>query len=100
LLNRIKKFSDTDDWNKFLQEQVTLTETVIKDYGFARATVPIKFNSSHTHDQFKGKSFLPCMAAEVIDGNVDGPHQMYLLIAYIEVPNGTAQLSTRARDDY
>lgn len=96
LLNRIEKYSDTDDdWNKFLQEQVKLTETVVKDYGFARATVPIKINSSHTDDRFKCKSFLPCMAAQVIDGNLDGPHRMYLLIAYIEVPNGTARLSTR-----
>jgi nucleoside 2-deoxyribosyltransferase len=96
LLDRLRKFSDTDDWDKFLQEQKTLTDAVIKDYGFARATVPIRINSSHPYDQFRCKSFLPCMAAQVIDGdNLDEPHQMYLLIAYIEVPNGTAHLSTR-----
>lgn len=95
LLDRIEKYSDTEDWNKFLQEQVKLTETVIKGYGFARATVPIRINSSHTDDRFKCKSFLPCVAAQVLDGNLDGPHRMYLLIAYIEVPNGTARLSTR-----
>ena len=105
LLDRIEKFSDTDDWNEFLQEQKKLTETVIKDYGFARATVPIRFNSSHTDDRFRCKFFLPCMVAQVIDGvgtelrggvvNLDEPHQMYLLIAYIEVQNGTPHLSTR-----
>ena len=99
LLKRIERFSDTDDWNEFLEEQVKLTETVIKDYGFARATVPLRINSSHPDNQFKCKSFLPCMAAEVIDGDDedggDGPHRMYLLIEYIEVPNGTARLSTR-----
>jgi hypothetical protein len=104
LLNRIEKFSDPDDWKKFMHEQIELTETVIKDRGFARATVPLRFNSSHTHAGFKCKSFLPCMAAKVIDGvgtelrggvvNLDEPHQMYLLIAYIEVDNETAQLST------
>jgi nucleoside 2-deoxyribosyltransferase len=94
LLDRIKKFSDTDDWNKFLQEQVTLTETVIKDHGFARATVPIRINSTHTDSQFKCKSFLPCMAAQVTDGNFDGPHRMYLLIVYIEIQDETAPLST------
>jgi hypothetical protein len=94
LLDRIKKFSDTDDWNKFLQEQVILTETVIKDGGFARATVPIRFNSSHAHSQFRCKSFLPCMCAQVTDANTNGPHRMYVLIAYIEVPNGAAPLST------
>ncbi len=95
LLNRINRFSDTDDWNKFLHEQAMLTETVIKNYGFARATVPLRINSSHPQHQFKGKSFLPSMAARVIDGKFDGPHQMYLLIEYIELPNGTAHLSTR-----
>jgi hypothetical protein len=96
LLKRIGRFSDTDDWNEFLEEQLKLTETVIKNYGFARATVPLRINSSHPDDQFKCKSFLPCMAAEVIDGHDgDGPHRMYLLIAYIEVNNGTARLSTR-----
>ena len=95
LLDRIKRFSDTDDWDKFLQEQVTLTETVIKNYGFALATVPIRINSSHPHSQFKCKSLLPCMCAQVTDGNSNGPHRMYLLIVYIEVPNGTAPLSTR-----
>ena len=104
LLNRIEKFSDPDDWKKFLEEQMKLSETVIKDYGFARATVPIRFNSTHRDDRFKCKSFLPCMAAQVIDGvgtelrggvvNLDEPHQMYLLIEYIEVPNGIAHLST------
>jgi nucleoside 2-deoxyribosyltransferase len=95
LLNRLEKFSDADDWDKFLEEQVTLTETLIKNYGFARATVPLRIKSNHPYDQFKCKSFLPCVAAQVIDGNLNGPHGMYLLIAYIEVNNGTAHLSTR-----
>jgi nucleoside 2-deoxyribosyltransferase len=97
MLKRIERFSDTDDWDKFLEEQLKLTETVIKNYGFARATVPLRINSSHPNDQFRGKSFLPCMVAEVIDrddGDEDGPHRMYLLIAYIELQNGTARLST------
>jgi hypothetical protein len=96
LLERIERFSDPDDWDKFLQEQVTLSETVIKDFGFARATVPIRINSSHPNHSFKGKSFLPCIVAQVIDGETNGPHRMYLLVVYIEVDNGTAHLSTRS----
>jgi nucleoside 2-deoxyribosyltransferase len=94
LLGRIEKFSDPNDWNMFLEEQVKLTETVIKNYGYARATVPLRFNASHPDAQFRGKSFLPCMAAEVIDGedgDLSGPHRMYLLIAYIEISNDIAQ---------
>jgi nucleoside 2-deoxyribosyltransferase len=95
LLNRIAKFSDTDDWDKFLAEQKTLTESVIKNYEPARATVPIRINSSHTDAGFRCKSFLPCMTAYVIDGSLDGPHRMYLLIAYIELSDGIALLSTQ-----
>jgi nucleoside 2-deoxyribosyltransferase len=93
LLNRIAQFSDKDDWDKFLEEQKTLTESVIKRYEPARATVPIRINSSHRDAGFKSKSFLPCMTAYVIDGKISGPHRMYLLIAYIEVPNETGDLS-------
>jgi nucleoside 2-deoxyribosyltransferase len=87
LLDRIKRYSDPDDWNKFSEEQNTLTESVIRNYGFARATFPLRINSSHPYEQFRRKSFLPAMAAQVIDadGNLDGPHRMYLLIADIEV---------------
>lgn len=93
LLERLEKFSDTDDWQEFLQEQVTLTDTVIKDLGFAIATIPIKINSSHT-DEFRGRAFLPCITSQVIDGDRDGPHNMYLLIAYIDVTN--THLATRS----
>ena len=99
LLDRISEFSDTDDWNKFLEEQGKLTETVVKNYGFAQATVPIRINSSHTYDEFKYKSFLPCIVAQVIDPpKKDGAHRMYLLIAYIKVSNGTAHVSTRGEE--
>jgi hypothetical protein len=99
LAKRIENFSDPGDWDKFLEEQYKLTETVIKNYGYARASVPLRINSSHPNDQFRYKSFLPCMAAEVIDRDVedggDGPHRMYLLIAYIDIGNGAACLSNR-----
>ena len=75
-------------------------ETVIKNYGYCRATVPISFNSSHTDIRFRSKSFLPCMTAQVIDGNFNGPHEMYLLIAYIEVQNGKHPFRCGVRDDH
>jgi nucleoside 2-deoxyribosyltransferase len=95
LLKRIEQFSDSVHWDQFMKEQNELTETVIRDRLFARALVPIKINNSHTHAGFRDKDFLPSMIAQVIEGNLDGPHQMYLLIVYIEIPNGTAHLSTR-----
>lgn len=95
LLKRMEKFSDSDDWNEFLQEQLKLTETVVQNYEFARATVPLRINSSHPDDRFKGKSYLPCMAAEVIDGDKAGTHRMYLLIAYIAINSDTAHIPAR-----
>jgi nucleoside 2-deoxyribosyltransferase len=88
LLDRLSKFSDPEPWQLFMQEQTLLTDRVIKGYALARATVPIRFNDSHPDGRFAGRSFLPCMAAQVIDGNLDGPHKMYLLIAYIELDFG------------
>jgi hypothetical protein len=87
LLDRIRRYLEPDDWEKFSEEQNKLTESMVKHYEPARATVPIKFNSSHPFGQFKCKSFLPCMIASATDadGNLDGSYRMYLLIAYINM---------------
>jgi nucleoside 2-deoxyribosyltransferase len=84
LLKKMAKFSDRDDWELFLKDQEQLTDNVVKNYELAYANVPLKINSRHPDDGFKGKSYLPCMAAVVIDGDTAGPHRMYLLIAYIK----------------
>ncbi len=86
LCQRIEKFTDSCAWDKFLAEQKMLTDIVIKQYGFARATVPLKINNSHPRQEYRGTCYLPCMVGQVIDGNLDGPHKMYLLIVYIELP--------------
>ncbi len=98
LLRKIERFSDGDDWNEFLKDQLRLTETVVKNYEFSRAHVPLKINNSHPDDQFKGTSYLPCMAAEVIDGDTAGPHRMYLLIAYIKMSDGSASCSAQGSE--
>jgi nucleoside 2-deoxyribosyltransferase len=95
LLKRIEEFSDSVHWEQFMKEQNELTETVIRNRKFARARVPIKINNSHPYDGFRCKDYLPCMIARVIEGKLDGPHQMYVLIAYIEMPNGAAPISSR-----
>jgi hypothetical protein len=87
LLKRIEGFSDAADWGTFMEEQISLTNTVVKEYGFARVTVPLRINERHPREEFKGTSYLPCLIAQVIDGNVDGSHKMYLLVVYIEIPN-------------
>jgi hypothetical protein len=79
--------SDTEEWTQFSEEQKLLTEQVIKNYGFARARVPIKFNEKHPYEGFRNKSYLPCLISRVIDGKRDGLHDMYLLIVYIELPD-------------
>ncbi|MDT5344945.1 MAG: hypothetical protein QOE52_4129 [Mycobacterium sp.] len=95
LLDRLKRYSEPDDWEEFSEEQNTLTDIVVKNYGIAHASVPIKINSSHPDAGFKDVALLPCMAAQVIDGDLNMPHHMYLLIVYIGINNGTLRLSTR-----
>lgn len=98
LLKRIERFSDPNDWEEFMQEQIELTATVIKDYGHVRVTVPIKINASHPDGRYKSRWFLPCMIGQVIEGSLSGAHRMYLLIAYIEVPKAIA-VGIREDDD-
>jgi hypothetical protein len=73
---------------------------VVKKYRYARASVPLRINDSHPDDGFKGKSYLPCVAAVVIDGDKAGPHRMYLLVAYIQFYDGAASCPARGRDEY
>jgi hypothetical protein len=87
LLGRIGKFSDKGHWDEFLQEQVELTATVVKEYGFARVQVPLRINEKHPRVECRGAAYLPCIIAQVIDGDLEGPHTMYLLVVYIEIPN-------------
>ena len=87
LLGRVEKFSNKNDWDEFMKEQVDLTETVIRTYGFARAKVPLRFNEKHPQREYRGTAFLPSLIAQVIDGSLDGPHKMYLLVVYIELPD-------------
>jgi hypothetical protein len=81
-----RRFLDENDWTELGREQHALHDTVIKNYGFARATIPFKFNANHTDDGFRNKWYLPCTIAQVIDGKIDRPHVMYLLVVYIELP--------------
>ena len=88
LSNRMKKYIDGGEWDKFVEEQIRLTATVIQGYGFAIATIPLQINKNHPHREYRGASYLPCLIAQVIDGDRNaGPHQMYLLVVYIEIPN-------------
>jgi hypothetical protein len=86
LLERLQKYLDPQDWDEFLNEQKELTERVVANYGFARAKVPLRINKQHPREEYHGSCYLPSMIAQVIDGRVDGPHKMYLLVVYIEIP--------------
>ncbi len=87
LMGRIEKFLDKSRWDEFLQEQVELMNTVVKEYGYTRVKVPLQFNEKHPRVEYRGASFLPCLIAQVTDGSQEEPHKMYLLIVYIEIPN-------------
>ncbi len=46
----------------------------------------MRINEKHNHREYRGMSYLPCVVAQVIDGNQEASHSMYLLVAYIELP--------------
>lgn len=85
LMTQIEKFSDPENWKIFMEEQQYLTNTVIKEYGFALPEIPLRFNEKH-RSEFRGKSYLPCLIAQVIEGNKNESHKMFLLVVYIELP--------------
>jgi hypothetical protein len=84
LLGRIQEFLDASFWEEFMKEQVKLS-AAIKAYRFARAKVPLRINDLHPHNDYCGKSYLPCMIAQATDGDKTGPHKVYLLVVYIEL---------------
>ena len=85
LMGRMERFSDKTDWDEFMAEQVAMTGTVIREYGFARAKVPLRINKMHPRCEYRQASYLPCVITQVIDGSLDGPHRMHLLVVYIEL---------------
>ena len=91
LLDRLEKFSEPGDWAEFMKEQVELTDTVVRQYGFAIAKVPLRINGRHPRGEFRNHTFLPAVVAQVIDGKREGLHTMYLLVMYIDVTDLTTQ---------
>jgi hypothetical protein len=85
LVDKIKKFSDPGHWQEFIEEQADLTTAVVQEDGFARATVPLRFNKEHPQREYRETEYLPCVIARAIDGEKTGPHKMYLLVVYIEL---------------
>lgn len=85
LLEKLDPLLDKRRWKEFADEQHRLLTTAIVEYRFARATIPLTFNDTHS-DEFKGKSYLPCTLAQVVDGDTTGPHRMHILVVYIQLP--------------
>lgn len=84
LLGRIQEFLDAPLWEEFKKEQVKLSQAIMA-HRFARAKVPLRINDMHPHDDYCGKSYLPCVIAQTPDADTKGPHKMYLLVVYIEL---------------
>jgi hypothetical protein len=85
LVEKISRFSDPEHWQKFIEEQADLTTTVVQEHGFARATVPLRINKQHPQREYRNSEYLPCVIAQAVDGDKNGPHKMYLLVVYIEL---------------
>lgn len=86
LLGRLENYIDKPDWDEFMQDQDRVSQVIIHA-GYAKAKVPLRIKNNHPRDDFKGKCLLPCVVAQVTNGSNDGPHTMYLLVEYIEIPD-------------
>jgi hypothetical protein len=87
LMGRIDKYLEKKLWGEFVDEQNNLTDVVVKEYGFARATIPLQINEKHPRHEHRKKSYLPCIIAQVRNGDPEETHSMYLFVVYIELPS-------------
>lgn len=95
LVDRLKRFVDPKDLDEFVKEQGEHAE-VMREHEFARSKVPLRINDKHRWREYRGTSYLPCVVAQVFDGDQDGPHTMYLLIVYIALPETLAVVAPPA----
>jgi hypothetical protein len=88
LLGLLEDYVDPADWAQFCEDQKRLVN-IISNAGYAKAKVPLRIKRKVENEAYQhaGKQYLPCVVAQVIDGKLDGPHSMYLLVEYIELPD-------------
>lgn len=78
-------FINDEDMQKFMTDQQRLTDQIVMKNGFAEAEVPLRINQYHPLTEHRGKAYLPCLTMKRIIGDSQKPHNMYLLIDYINV---------------
>lgn len=87
LLDRLSEQGYIDDANlaKFEHDQGELIQTIAFEEGFATARVALNLTRRHRKEQFQHKSYLPCLIARRVVGDERRPHNMYLMVSYIDV---------------
>lgn len=85
LFNQLKDFVNEQDLSDFMRDQESLTKRIVLNNGFAEATIPLHINNNHPREQHRGKAYLPCLTMKRIIGDPQRPHNMYLLVDYINV---------------
>jgi len=78
-------FIDASDLKEWGEDQTRLLEKIVLKNGFGRATVPLRFNEKHPHEQYRNKSLLPTLVAMRTVGRPQRPHATYFLVVFVEV---------------
>jgi hypothetical protein len=89
LFAKLQDFVDSADLNSFMQDQARLTNEISKG-SYAVAEIPLRFNELHSDLNYRGKSYMPCVVAQVVEpnvNNVEGSHTLYMLVEYIKIPD-------------
>jgi len=77
-------FIDAPDFKAWKDDQDRLMAEIVLKNGFARATVPLRFNAKHPHEEFRNKIFLPTLVAMRTVGKTQRPHATYFIIVFVE----------------
>jgi hypothetical protein len=87
LKERMQRVMRVGNLDIFEKDQQRLMTTVIREGGEARAEVPIWITNHRSRREYNQTYYLPCVIAHVFVGEKNGPHKMYLLVVYIELPS-------------
>lgn len=78
-------FVDPLDFNEWKEDQSRLMQEIVFKSSFARARVPLRFNSNHPREEYRGKLYLPTLVATRTVGKEERPHATYYLVVFVEM---------------
>ncbi len=83
IFDRIKnsRIVDEENFKAFEEDQNRLSREIVFENGFARAKVPLQFNSNHK--AVPNRDYMPILMGKRTVGDPQRPHTTYLLVVYV-----------------